>query len=142
MIPELIDTERAALEGDVYACELVERWLIDPRTARALTKGARALEFGVSIISGNRSCEEQEELLEEGRTRATCLTSTHVSCPATGVDVWPSVAPVGAVKARLGAEMVLSGLRWGGGSTIDPSTGIPRDWNHFDLGPRTPPTAN
>lgn len=40
-----------------------------------------------------------------------------------------------SVKARLGAEATHVGFRWGGGSPVDPETGIPSDWNHLDGGP-------
>jgi len=90
----------------------------------------------VSIISGERTVREQDALRRSGRPTADNDKSTHLDCPATGSDLMPQIAVTNVVKARLGAEMVLAGLRWGGGSPVDPETGIPADWNHFDLGPR------
>lgn len=39
-------------------------------------------------------------------------------------------------RVQFGLAANLAGLRWGGGSTVD-DTGVPSDWNHLDLGPRT-----
>ena len=76
----------------------------------------------------------------EGRPTADNDRSTHVApCPATGADLWPSVTPINVVVARLGAEAVHAGLRWGGGSPVgskdSDAPGIPSDWQHVDLGP-------
>lgn len=98
---------------------------------------ASRLEFPISIISGFRSEAEQDALREAGRPTAPNDLSTHLSCPATGVDLRPQIAVTTLVKARLGTEGVFSSLRWGGGSSVDAETGIPSDWQHFDLGPRT-----
>lgn len=95
-------------------------------------------ETGLSwdIISGHRSCEEQEELARQGRPAAPCHLSTHVSFPATGADVRVSSIATRSLKATWGRIVVENGMRWGGGSPVDPETGIPSDWNHVDLGPR------
>lgn len=115
-------------------CILADWWGITVVLAGRLILLSSRLEFGISIISGQRTCEEQKKLSESGRPTAPCGSSTHVApCPATGADVWPAVAPVSAVRARLGAEATISGLRWGGGSPLD-SDGFPIDWNHLDLG--------
>lgn len=117
-------------------CVVSERWRISWALAHDLIQMADSLEFGVAIISGYRSPEEQEALRRAGRPTASIATSTHLSCPATGADVMPQIFVTDVVKARLGAQGVFAGLRWGGGSPVDPDTGIPSDWNHFDLGPR------
>jgi len=117
-------------------CGLARRWLLSPELARKLaTMGARA-PFPIQIISGHRSREKQIALKREGRPAADPDRSTHCSCPATGADVWPGIAVTRVVQAQLGEAGTIAGLRWGGGSPVDPSTGIPSDWNHFDLGPR------
>jgi hypothetical protein len=96
------------------------------------------LESGrrLEIISGYRTCGDQERLEAAGRPAAPCHLSTHTTSPATGADVSIGFGPTTAMKARLGALAVWNELRWGGGSPVDPQTGIPSDWNHFDLGPR------
>jgi len=128
MIPQLINAE-----SDVQVTST--RWLLDAKVVCRLKIMASRLGFPISIISGWRSCEEQKQLAEAGRPTATCALSTHVaSCPATGVDLWPGVVPVVSVRARMGAEGVFAGLRWGGGGPVD-QDGQPLDWNHFDLGP-------
>lgn len=128
-IPELISPE-----SDV--CGLVERWGIDDELARRLIAATWRLEFPVSIISGFRTTAMQDYLRRAGSPTAPNDRSTHLSCPATGADLLPQIAITNVVKARLGTEMHLAGLRWGGNSDKDPDTGIPSDWNHFDLGPR------
>ena len=118
------------------ACQMSEAWGISEDLAFRLIVGADRLEFRVNIISGLRSVAEQDALRRSGRPTADNDKSTHLACPATGADLRPVIAVTNVVKARLGAEMVHAGLRWGGGSPVDPETGIPQDWNHFDLGPR------
>jgi len=130
MIPELIPTPGLAL------CSFAQRWGISNELAQRLHQMQWDLEFPVSIISGLRSEEEQNALRGQGRPAADNDKSTHLTCPATGADVMPQIAITNYVKARLGAEGVLAGMRWGGGGAVDPETGIPRDWPHFDLGPR------
>jgi len=117
-------------------CELAIYAGISLELAERLEDMAERLEFPVAIISGARTPAEQDELRADGRPVAPNDKSTHLACPATGADVWPGIAVVSAVRARLGAEGVFAGMRWGGGSPIDPETGVPTDWNHFDLGPR------
>lgn len=132
MIPQRIDP---LADGEAL-CQLVTRWKISPALAQRLVWMAQALPFGVRIISGYRTAEKQENLRRAGRPTAPDDRSTHRSCPATGADVMPDVAVTNTVKAELGRAAVAAGLRWGGGSPIDPETGIPSDWNHLDLGPR------
>ena len=117
-------------------CALASWWGISEELSRLLivfTVGAG--DLGLSIISGFRTCEEQEALEAAGQPAAPCDLSTHVSCPATGADLLTLPFPVVSVKARFLAEGTLAGLRVGGGSPVD-SAGIPSDWNHVDLGPR------
>lgn len=128
MFPRLITGEGV--------CDMALTWGISQVLAERLNLMATRLEFGIQIISGLRTRAQQQELREQGRPTAPDAVSTHLSCPATGADVRPTIAVTNAVKARLGAEGVFAGLRWGGGSPVDPDTGIPSDWNHFDLGPR------
>ena len=129
MIPQPVTSE-------TDYCVLADRWQVSQILAWNLVRMTRRLEFGFSIISGYRTVGEQEALRAAGRPTAPAGTSTHTVCPAQGVDVWPSIAVTDVVKARLGEAAVSVGLRWGGGSPIDPETGIPSDWNHLDLGPR------
>ena len=118
-------------------CDLATRWLLEERLADLLVVLSERVEFPISIISGYRSKDEQDSLRREGRPAAADDRSTHRQCPATGADVMPQIAITNYVKARLGAEAMFVGLRWGGGSPVDPETGIPSDWNHLDLGRRT-----
>lgn len=116
-------------------------WGISLELAQRITRMSqeRDLPFGLSIISGARSCEEQNDLIRSGATTLPCCSSgarpcsTHTSIPATGADLWPSVAVTNAVKAHFGRAAVFAGLRWGGGSPLD-ADGFPTDWNHVDLG--------
>lgn len=115
-------------------------WKLDPRLAAAIARvifrGSTAIGRTIRIISGFRSIQEQLELKRQGRPAADPNVSTHTMCPATGVDLSIGFAPTTTQKAILGRIAVEEGLRWGGGSAVDPETGIPSDWNHFDLGPR------
>ena len=131
-LPEII---RPEIDQDEL-CVFARKWGVSQELAARIVHGASRLEFRVQIISGHRTPEEQVELGRRGRPTAPVDVSTHTSCPATGADLRPLTAVTNVVKARLGTEMHLAGLRWGGGSAIDPETGIPSDWNHFDLGPR------
>jgi len=129
MIPQVIT------ESEDF-CVFANKWLIEPELAMRLQMMSRHTEFPVSIISGGRTPTEQNALRRSGRPAAANDVSTHLSCPATGADLMPQIAVTDVVKARLGAEATFAGLRWGGGSPVDAETGIPSDWNHFDLGPR------
>lgn len=117
-------------------CGLSRRWLISPELARRIVQAASFLPFNLQIISGYRSPEKQRALRYEGRPAADVDKSTHTTCPATGADLWPSIAKTRVVQATFGEAVVRAGMRWGGGSPVDPATGIPSDWNHVDLGPR------
>ena len=69
----------------------------------------------VWIISGWRSRAEQHELRHQGRPTAADDTSTHRSCPATGVDISFGLMPTNFMKANWGRITLINGLRWGGG---------------------------
>lgn len=111
MIPEVIPSQL----DHAGVCQLAQRWKISYTLAEKLYLVAMRLEFPLTIISGFRTREHQLELAREGRPAVDPDVSTHCSCPATGVDVWPSIAVTNVVKARLGAVAVAAGLRWGGG---------------------------
>lgn len=119
--------------------DTVVAWRISPELALRLYLLDSAFRQStgreLTIISGYRTCEEQMELAAAGRPAASCQRSTHVSCPATGADLRMDGLPAASLKLELGRLARLFGLRWGGGSPSD-SSGIPSDWNHFDLGPR------
>jgi len=121
------------------ACALSGRWLVRPDVMQRVVLAADRFhsETGrtVTIISGWRSAEKQRELARQGRPAAPVESSTHTSCPATGVDVQIGLAPTRVLKATWGRIVTEVGLRWGGGSAVD-SGGIPSDWNHVDAGPR------
>ena len=126
MIPQSLDAD---------PCDIAARWGITLNLATRLVMIATKLPFGLMIISGSRSCEEQDALRESGRPAAACDLSTHVApCPATGADVWPAIGVDDGVKVMIGREALIAGLRWGGGSPLD-ALAIPTDWNHLDLGP-------
>lgn len=112
------------------------RWGISPELAYRLSIVADMADpLPVTIISGFRTAEHERELQAAGPGIDPRL-STHTTCPATGADLsLPSLDTTDQVKAMFGGWVIYAGLRWGGGSTID-AAGIPRDWNHVDLGPR------
>jgi len=116
-------------------CLVMGRFGTSYELSQRLVSMSASLEFPISVISGLRTPRQQQELRDSGRPAAPDDQSTHLSCPATGVDLRVGVAVTDVVKARLGTEGTRAGLRWGGGSPVDRS-GIPSDWNHFDLGPR------
>jgi len=121
--------------------QLTEHWLIVPELADRLLELARAWDErfpglgSLSIISGFRTAEEQQELELSGRPAAPDHISTHRTCPATGADLQLPIAADDYAKAEFGRLVILNGLRWGGGSPVN-ELGIPADWNHVDLGPR------
>jgi len=121
-------------------CALSSRWKVDLGVMERVWDSADQMEQEtgqvVTIISGARSRAQQLELKRRGRPTADPSRSTHLSCPATGVDVRIGFAPTNAVKVTWGRIVTFQGLRWGGGSRVDPATGIPSDWNHVDKGPR------
>jgi len=133
--------EREDLSGlDIEeACDLADRWIVDPSVMHRLLLSAldfwQETRMPVWIISGHRTWAEQERLRMSGRPTASEETSTHRSCPATGVDISLGPAPTGPMIATWGRIVTMNGLRWGGGSRPD-ERGIPSDWGHSDLGPR------
>lgn len=124
------------LNSESDPCRISSRWLVAPEVVRRLLSAADRLPFPISIISGHRSIERQNQLRAAGRPTAANDTSTHLTCPATGADLRLGTAVTNVTKAVFGQAVMQAGLRWGGGSPVDPQTGIPSDWNHVDLGPR------
>lgn len=98
----------------------------------------------IEMISGYRSCAQQEALGRAGRPAAPCDVSTHTACPATGGDFrLPGLSDTDFLKMQFGSAALRAGLRWGGGSperdvvVLGRVIGrIPSDWNHLDLGRR------
>lgn len=117
-------------------CDIVRRWTVTPEVAARAVMMTRLVPFDLTIISGYRTPERQQELAREGRPAAPVDLSNHTSCPATALDFRLSVTPTTEVKQMFGRGAVEAGFRWGGGSPVDPETGVPSDWNHVDLGRR------
>ena len=137
MIPFAIDpswTNRDAVHL------IAEKATVDCDLAARVWRTALRLPFSLQITSGYRSPARQEELGREGYPTAPVHLSNHTVCPARAVDV--AIVGVAVVtdehKWALGAAAQAEGLRWGGGSPVNPQTGIPSDWVHLDLGPRPP----
>lgn len=124
-----------AIDALTPVCDIVRRWKVDPQVADMAVRMANLVPFGLSIISGYRSPERQNELIAEGRPAAPVGLSNHTTCPARALDFRVHVTATDSVKAEFGRAAVLVGFRWGGGSPVD-DAGIPSDWNHVDLGPR------
>ncbi len=143
-LPEVIDPQWDLSPTDSWSHtvfptlgDFARRWLIDCNLANALARLANSLPYPVYIISGFRTARRQRELLGEPDSQATSVDrSTHCSCPATGADLRLGIAVTNNIKAQFGREVRIARLRWGGGSPVDPETGIPSDWNHVDLGRR------
>lgn len=140
-LPEMWSLER--LEGPGCGrvlSDFIARWGIREDIAH------KALELGscfriatgreLYIISGYRSPEKQRELRAQGRPAADPALSNHTVYPALAFDVDAFPDPTKEQKLLLGQCGLCIGLRWGGGSRLD-DNGIPTDWNHFDLGPRS-----
>ena len=143
-----------AIFPDTDPCNLVERWGIAHELADRIVSMSRVWtnRFGLGsllIISGARSQETQAALERAGRPTAPFSRSTHADhnnagCPraATGADLWPAnyaALPPTVQNTVRGLFVTLaeaSGLRVGGGSGPD-AIGLPTDWNHVDLGPRS-----
>lgn len=122
------------IEPCADVCSFADRWGISDELARRLMVMASRLPWTLQIISGHRSCQQQEAL-----DSLPCCSSgqrpcsTHTTTPATGADVWPVPTPVSAVKAAMLEAAYFADLRMGGGSPLD-SEGFPTDWNHLDMG--------
>lgn len=123
------------VQPDTDPCELAPHWGIALQLALKLVALRLRLGWAFSVISGFRTAARQAEvgdLPDCSSGRRPC--STHTTCPAIGVDIWPGVAVTNAVKAQMMEAAAVVGLRMGGGSPLD-ADGFPTDWNHFDLGP-------
>lgn len=121
-------------------CELARRWGVAADTMKRVALSAEDYDAQtgaevVKITSGHRTLAEQEALRRAGRPTAPPDRSTHLSCPATGVDVSLGFAPTRFEIATWGRVTLVNGLRWGGGGKVD-EAGIPLDWQHVDRGPR------
>ena len=125
--------------GESRWCELARRWKVDPWVMQRVWLSAIDYENetagAVWIISGHRTVAQQNELRRQGRPTADNDRSTHLSCPATGVDVSIAVAPVRAQIWIWGRIVRMNGLRWGGDSKLH-EAGYPTDFGHIDKGPR------
>lgn len=135
VIPPVIDQQQLVA--------FATRWRIACELARRLVITASLLPFAITIISGWRSELQQAEEKAKGRPTADPDRSTHMSCPATGADVWPSIHASFLVKQELQVAAHHAGLRVGGGGPGDPASAISGgrflfsvDWNHLDMGPR------
>jgi len=125
---------------DSDACTLSSRWGVDMVVMEKLLLSAQDFEAetrgAVKIVSGLRTAAEQKALRRKGRPTAPDDVSTHLSCPATGVDISLGLFPTRVQKAIWGRIITMNGLRWGGGGPVDDG-GIPIDWQHLDAGPRS-----
>jgi len=126
-------------------CELATRWGVSETTMRRVVSAADryAERTGkpVEIVSGFRTDAQQDALRRSGRPAARNDRSTHLSCPATGVDVRLGFAPSNFEIVTWGEIAMTQGLRWGGGGKVTKPVpgfpaGIPVDWQHVDRGPR------
>jgi len=128
-----------------FLCEISSRWLVTPDVMAKTIRAAQEFRFNTSrdvfIISGWRSARQQARLGRQGRPTAPDELSTHRTCLATGIDIDLGFLVPRVVIATWGTLAVLQGLRWGGGSPVDPETLLPTDWPHVDLGPRVPVSA-
>lgn len=136
MIPERVPLWDSATQVDI--CDWASRWMVSNILANRLSMMQRDLPYPLVIISGYRTPDEQQQLIDsDDHLAAPIDRSTHTACPATGADIWTDgVTPVTSVRAAVFAAASRVGLRVGGGGPVDPETGIPVDWNHVDLGPR------
>lgn len=120
-------------------CVLSSTWGVEQEVMRRVFRAAQLYtnftRSPVWIISGARTRMEQLQLGRSGRPTAPDSVSTHRTCPATGVDISLGVFPSRDKKLFWGQMVESNGLRWGGGSSLDPD-GIPEDWQHVDRGPR------
>ena len=123
------------LTPETDPCTLAAKWRLERDLALGVVFMGNLFPFDLQIISGYRSPEQQQELIDDG-VGAPLHLSNHVTCPSRAADLWPLVHPANQIKIEFGRVAQLAGLRWGGGSPADPTTGIPSDWNHVDLGPR------
>lgn len=125
------------VEADV--CDLSQRWGVDPAVMERVWLSAQDFTSEtrrrVWIISGYRTQAKQAQLRKAGRPTAPDALSTHLTCPATGVDLSFGFGMTVTEKQIWGRILFMNGLRWGGNSRLD-SNNIPLDWQHVDRGPR------
>jgi hypothetical protein len=144
LLAEQIPTRRGISEDDQARgaawvqefCTWADRWGLDISFASRLVKFAENFPAPVDIISGYRTDAEQRALIASGEATLAPELSNHCACPAWAADIWPQIAVTNVVKASVGPAARVAGLRWGGGSPVNPQ-GIPSDWNHLDEGPRS-----
>ena len=121
-------------------CRLAKDWGVDEAVMTRVVAAAQMYSsehrgLPVDIISGARTRAEQLKLKRGGRQVADPEKSTHLSCPATGVDISLGLAPTREQISAWGTVAQIHGLRWGGGSPLEIDR-IPSDWQHVDVGPR------
>jgi len=137
--------EREPITPDNW-CEVADRWTVAVDTMQRVASAAdlygQRTGRPVWIISGFRTDAEQNALRRSGRPTARNDLSTHLSCPATGVDISLGFAPSRFEIVTWGEIAMTQGLRWGGGGRVRelPGPGIPLaipvDWQHVDRGAR------
>jgi len=135
------ERERITLEN---WCQLAVKWGVSTTTMRKVAAAAALFsemtgtpgDSRVWIVSGARTDAEQNALRRSGRPAAANNRSTHLTCPATGVDISLGLGPSRMEMVLWGDLAVRQGLRWGGGGEVN-EVGVPVDWQHVDLGPRT-----
>lgn len=136
MIPEVLPRGGPGEDVTNKLCEFAFRWRISHELALKLLDFQAIFPHPVQIVSGWRSAEEQANTAGGARDDL----STHRSCPATGADLqvigWMKTNAPRQIKALFKSAAETAGMRVGGGSSRDPETGLPSDWNHVDLGPR------
>jgi len=125
----------------VDECQIMVEGGVSQELARKIVRMTQIFRnvtgHDVEMISGHRTCRQQMALARAGRPAAACDVSTHTSCPATGADFrLPGLSDTRVLKSLFGSSVIQAGLRWGGGSPVDPETNIPSDWPHIDLGRR------
>ncbi len=127
-------------EDQHNGCLLALEWGLDVTFAVGVAAVIREFELhtshGLEVISGFRTDRQQRDLGRRGRPAAPVDVSNHTRCPATAVDFRIIGFATDQTKTALGEFATFNGLRWGGGSAVDPQTGIPSDWPHVDTGPR------
>lgn len=123
------------LEADV--CLFAEHWTISTELAHRIQTMQSHFPFLLSIFSGYRTREHQEQLLRDGQTNLSPDVSTHCSCPATGADLnVDTLVASQYVKNLFGQAATKAHLRWGGGAPFKDGVPIGKEWHHVDLGPR------
>ena len=121
-------------------CDLARRWVVAADTMKQVALAAiqYCMETGggqVEIVSGARTPAEQQRLRRSGRPAAPDDRSTHLSRPATGVDINLGLGATNFQIVTWGCIAMQEGLRWGGGGGGN-EAGVPVNWQHVDGGPR------